>query len=97
VEHGAEGSDATELTVEAGRLDGTPGFYLADDGVGVPSAERSAVFEAGYTGADHGTGLGLAIVDRIAAAHSWTASLTESETGGARVEVRFGDTGRGDG
>jgi signal transduction histidine kinase len=96
VEHGApDDPDAAELTVEAGRLDRARGFYLADDGVGVPSAERSAVFEAGYTGTDHGTGLGLAIVDRIAVAHGWTVSLTESKTGGAHVEVRFGDTGGG--
>jgi signal transduction histidine kinase len=95
VEHGAP--DAGELLVEAGRLDGEPGFYVADDGVGVPPDERTAVFEAGYSGTDHGTGLGLAIVDRIAGAHGWAVSLTESEAGGARVEVRPGGTGGGDG
>jgi signal transduction histidine kinase len=98
VEHGTAGdggtADAGELTVEAGHLDEDHGFYLADDGVGIPPDERTAVFEAGYSGTDHGTGLGLAIVDRIARAHDWTVSLTESDAGGARVEIRFGEVER---
>jgi signal transduction histidine kinase len=61
------------------------GFYVADDGPGIPERERDAVFEQGYSG-DTGTGLGLAIVDRIAGAHGWEASITDSEAGGARFE-----------
>ncbi|MEZ3170101.1 HAMP domain-containing sensor histidine kinase [Halorubrum sp. RMP-47] len=90
IEHGAENDE--DLFIEAGRLGNEPGFYVADDGVGVPSDERTAVFEAGHSGTDHGTGLGLAIVDRIAVAHGWTVSLSESETGGARIEIRLDET-----
>jgi PAS domain S-box-containing protein len=77
VEHGGE--DVT-VTVAS-----TPeGFAVADDGAGVPPADREAVFENGYTTAEQGTGLGLSIVAEIAEAHGWEVSLTEGEQGGAR-------------
>ncbi|WP_435181550.1 sensor histidine kinase [Halorussus sp. AFM4] len=62
------------------------GFYVADDGRGVPPAERERVFEPGYSTADGNTGLGLVIVRQIAEDHGWRVSLTESESGGARFE-----------
>ena len=34
-----------------------------------------------------GTGFGLSIVSDIVAAHGWTISVTESESGGARFEI----------
>jgi signal transduction histidine kinase len=64
------------------------GFYVADDGPGVPSTERQRVFEAGYSTAREGTGFGLAIVQEVADGHGWTVRVTESESGGARFEVR---------
>nr|WP_281362342.1 ATP-binding protein [Natronomonas salina] len=79
VEHGA--ADAT-VTVDP--LDG--GFFVADDGPGIPEDERDAVLEAGYTTARSGTGLGLAIVRRIAEAHGWTVDVREGADGGARFE-----------
>jgi PAS domain S-box-containing protein len=64
------------------------GFYVADDGPGVPLGERERVFESGYTTADDGTGFGLTIVRELAMAHGWTVRLAESESGGARFEFR---------
>jgi len=78
-------------TVEAGGLPDDAGFYVADDGDGVATDARDAVFEPGYTENGDGTGLGLAIVRRIAAAHGWDVRITESAAGGARVEVWFDD------
>ena len=46
------------------------------------------MFEPGHTTADDGTGFGLAIVERIAEAHDWSVSVTESDSGGARFEFR---------
>jgi PAS domain S-box-containing protein len=81
-----------EATVVVGPLDGDggadAGFYVADDGPGVPAGEREQVFEYGHTDAEGGTGIGLAIVAEIASAHGWDVSVTESEAGGARFEVR---------
>ncbi|MFC7229442.1 PAS domain-containing sensor histidine kinase [Salinirubellus salinus] len=87
VEHGsADGS----LTVRVGPLeagaDAGAGFYVADDGPGIPAEDRDAVFAAGETTHEDGTGFGLAIVKGIAEAHGWTVELTESAAGGARFE-----------
>ena len=75
------------VTVEVGDL-GDSGFYLADDGDGIPAEQHETVFESGYTTTDGGTGFGLAIVKEIAAAHDWSVSVTESDAGGARFEFR---------
>ena len=63
------------------------GFYVADDGPGIPPEEREQVFEHGYTTDQCGTGFGLMIVDEIVSAHGWSITVTESADGGARFEV----------
>jgi len=63
------------------------GFFVADDGPGIPADKREDVLEHGYTTADEGTGLGLSIVVSIAEAHGWEIEVTESEDGGARFDV----------
>ncbi|MFB6126736.1 MAG: ATP-binding protein [Halolamina sp.] len=84
VEHGGPAA-----TVIVGRLDDEDdnGFYVADDGPGVPEDEREAVFEAGYSTGEDGTGFGLRIVGQVADAHDWTVTVTDSADGGARFEV----------
>ncbi len=77
----------TGVTVTVGDIDDASGFYVADDGPGVPEDERDTVFEAGYSTAPEGTGFGLAIVADIAAVHGWDVSVTDSESGGARFEI----------
>ncbi|MBK8259802.1 MAG: ATP-binding protein [Nannocystis sp.] len=42
---------------------------IADNGPGIPQAERERVFEAFYTRKAQGTGLGLAIVQQIVSDH----------------------------
>ena len=87
VEHGVAGdADADDVTLTVGPLDGGDGFYVADDGPGIPEAERERVFESGYTTTDDGTGFGLDIVSEIADGHGWAVSVTESADGGARFE-----------
>ena len=78
--------DEDSLTVAVGDLE-DGGFYVADDGVGVPPDERPNVFEPGYTGLSDSTGFGLSIVAEIAEAHGWELALVESTDGGARFEV----------
>jgi PAS domain S-box-containing protein len=78
-----------DVTVTVGPLD-DGGFYVADDGPGIPPEKRGDVFEHGYTTHEEGTGFGLAIVERIAEAHGWSVSLTESESGGTRFEFAVG-------
>jgi len=63
------------------------GFYVADDGPGIPEDERSDVFDAGYSTAENGTGFGLSIVKEVALAHGWDITVTRSRDGGARFEI----------
>jgi len=80
VEHAGPDATVTVGTTEAG-------FYIGDDGPGIPESDRESVFEPGVTTTDGGTGFGLAIVASIANAHDWTIRAAESESGGARFEV----------
>ena len=82
LEHGR--SDAT---IRVGSLAGRDGFFVEDDGPGVPEEDRASIFESGYTTAEEGTGFGLAIVSEIVEAHGWAILVTEGESGGARFEV----------
>ncbi|PSP48852.1 hypothetical protein BRC75_05550 [Halobacteriales archaeon QH_7_69_31] len=92
-------ADASHASGPAGDEDPTPsegltvtlgsspeGFYVADDGVGVPPEDRERVFESGYSTDEEGIGTGLAVVEDLATAHGWTVSVTESAAGGARFE-----------
>jgi PAS domain S-box-containing protein len=80
IEHGSE-----DVTVTVGTVD--DGFYVEDNGPGIPEDDREEVFEAGYSTAADGTGFGLRIVKQIAEAHGWTITVTESAVGGARFEI----------
>ncbi|MFC4405206.1 hybrid sensor histidine kinase/response regulator [Haloarchaeobius iranensis] len=72
------------LTVTVGDL--PDGFYVADDGRGIPESARDQVFETGYSTSADGTGFGLSIAEQVADAHDWSIRVTESEAGGARFE-----------
>jgi PAS domain S-box-containing protein len=80
VEHGGD-----TVTVTIGELD--DGFYVEDDGPGIPAGDADAVFEAGYSTNAEGTGFGLSIVQRIAEAHEWDVRATRGSDGGARFEI----------
>ncbi|WP_324661982.1 sensor histidine kinase [Haloarcula sediminis] len=99
VEHGStssqsESEDAIErggayLTIRVGEMAG--GFYVADNGSGIPPAKRDAVLDDGYSTRDGKGGLGLAIVQRIVEAHDWEIDVTESSEGGTRFEITGAD------
>mgnify|MGYP006290001387 CR=1 FL=1 len=63
------------------------GFFVEDDGSGIPPDERDRVFEVGYTTDPNGTGFGLNIVSEVASAHGWEVAVTEGSRGGTRFEV----------
>jgi len=84
--------DDAGVTVTVGVLDG--GFYVADDGPGVPASERDVVFEPSHSTTEEGTGFGLTIVREIVEAHGWKITVAESEDGGARFEITGVDLDR---
>ena len=89
IEHGGD-----DVAVRVGTLPDESGFYVADDGSGIPETVREQVFEQGFSTGDAGTGLGLSIVSRIVDAHGWEIDVRESDAGGDRFEVRT-ETRRG--
>jgi PAS domain S-box-containing protein len=87
-----------DVTVSVGPIEGMPtttragdtarfGFYVEDDGPGIPEDERDDVFEPGYTTSEDGTGFGLAIVEQVALAHGWDIRVIDGLDGGARFEI----------
>jgi GAF domain-containing protein len=80
VEHGGDA-----VTVTVGGL--PDGFFVADDGEGLPGGDHGRLFESGVSTAPDGTGFGLAIVADVAEAHGWSVSVGESDAGGARFEI----------
>lgn len=80
IEHG--GDDVAVIVVEM-----DDGFYVADDGPGIPAEERDDVFNVGYSEKEGGTGFGLSIVKEIVDAHGWEVRVAESADGGTRFEI----------
>lgn len=92
VEHGG-----TSVHVEVGPLesderssDDPVGFFVEDDGPGIPESAHESVLEPGYTTDEDGTGLGMHIATNIVDAHDWGLTVTTGRTGGARIEVHYG-------
>lgn len=71
------------VTVRVGDSEG--GFYVEDDGQGIPESEQDDIFALDYS-TTGGSGFGLAIVKQIAEAHGWTVRVSEGSNGGARFE-----------
>jgi signal transduction histidine kinase len=90
VEHGsATDQPATgepSVTVTVGTTE--TGFYVEDDGPGIPDDEKVRVFDQGFTTDTDGTGFGLYIVQALAEAHGWSVSVADAEREtGARFEI----------
>lgn len=82
VEHGGE-----DVQVWIGPLEDSDGFYVEDDGPGIPESNRSEIFDWNFSTKEGGTGIGMRSVQQICDAHEWNISVTESESGGARFEI----------
>jgi len=79
IEHGGD-----DVTIRVGAIENN-GFYVEDDGPGIPEEKREAVFDSGFTTNRDGTGFGLAIVKEIVEAHGWTVSVADSDDEGCTL------------
>ncbi|SMO90021.1 PAS domain-containing protein [Halorubrum cibi] len=83
IEHGE-----TPVTVQIGELD--DGFYIEDNGPGIPEENREQVFEQGFSTKESGdgTGMGMASVRQIVLALGWRIDITGAdELDGVRFEI----------
>jgi len=78
LDDGGESPDARETA---------SGFYVEDDGPGIPDERKEEVLNHGFTTSEDGTGFGLTIVNDVASAHGWDLALADGEDGGLRVEL----------
>ncbi len=80
------------VDVSAGLDDGRPFLAVADNGPGIPAAERERVFDRFYrlpANREPGSGLGLAVVKAIAGRHGAAVRLADAPGGGLAVRVTF--------
>jgi signal transduction histidine kinase len=73
------------VTVSALRRDGAVELRVADDGAGVPAADRQRVFEPGFSSGLDGAGLGLPLARRLARAAGGDVELADGDPGACFV------------
>jgi two-component system nitrogen regulation sensor histidine kinase NtrY len=62
---------------------------VADNGVGIPEADRGRIFEPYFSTKEHGTGLGLAIVKRIVEDHNGFVRAYANQPRGTKVVIEL--------
>ncbi|UCF91131.1 MAG: histidine kinase, partial [Desulfobacterales bacterium] len=68
------------------------GFWVEDNGPGIPRAHKDKIFEPFFTTREKGTGLGLAIVHQIVENHNgeiWMESPPSGKNHGCRFIIRI--------
>jgi signal transduction histidine kinase len=91
---GGLASDGGEIAVRVTRKGEWAMLTVADQGLGIPAADRSRIFErfqrgrnvAGYV---PGSGVGLAGVRHVVEQHGGTVSVESREGGGSKFTVRL--------
>ena len=85
----AEGATRIEVAAAVDRNEGL--ISVADDGAGVPVADRSSLFDRFRRGParGEGSGLGLSVVRALAEAHGGSAELESGPAGGVRAVIRL--------
>ncbi len=85
------GGDPPTIVVETRRdaVNGVARVIVADNGPGIPSADREKLFMPYYSTKRRGSGLGLAIVRRIVAEHGGAIDVQNNEPRGTRFVIEL--------
>ena len=94
LKYGVAAGGASEVLVSVTRRDGICRLVIADNGPGIPEAQRERVFERFYrldsSRTKPGSGLGLSLVQAIARLHGGAVHI-EDGAPGLRVVIEFPD------
>jgi two-component system nitrogen regulation sensor histidine kinase NtrY len=80
---------AIDLETEHDRANNLVRIVVADNGPGIPAAEREKLFLPYYSTKQRGSGLGLAIVRRIVAEHGGSIGVTDNTPRGTRFAIEL--------
>ncbi len=79
--------ESRSIRVTTGRERGRPFVRVADNGRGIPRADRPHIFRLFFTTRRNGSGLGLPIARQIVRAHGGTISVRSREGAGTTVTI----------
>ncbi len=77
------------VTLAARRAGGGVELSVSDEGVGIPEALQSRVFDLHFTTKDDGTGIGLAVVQQIVRLHGGRIRLRSAPGEGTQVTLEL--------
>jgi len=80
---------AIDIETEHDRANSVVRIVVADNGPGIPAAEREKLFLPHYSTKQRGSGLGLAIVRRIVAEHGGSIAVTDNAPRGTRFAIEL--------
>ena len=80
---------AIDIETEHDRTNNVVRIVVADNGPGIPAAEREKLFLPYYSTKQRGSGLGLAIVRRIVAEHGGSIAVTDNTPRGTRFAIEL--------
>jgi two-component system, NtrC family, nitrogen regulation sensor histidine kinase NtrY len=80
---------AIDIETEHDRAANVARIIVADNGPGIPAAEREKLFLPYYSTKQRGSGLGLAIVRRIVAEHGGSIAVTDNTPRGTRFAIEL--------
>jgi two-component system nitrogen regulation sensor histidine kinase NtrY len=84
-----EGQGSVTVTCTHDDASGKARIEVADDGPGIPPADRDRLFEPYFSRREGGTGLGLAIVSAIANDHGGSVRMRDNTPRGSIFEMEF--------
>jgi two-component system nitrogen regulation sensor histidine kinase NtrY len=82
-----EGTGEVIVNVSYDRENEMVRIEVADNGIGIPSYDKSRVFEPYFSTKKHGTGLGLAIVNTIIHDHNGFIDIQDNQPRGTRFII----------
>ena len=80
---------AIDIETEHDRAGSMVRIVVADNGPGIPAAEREKLFLPHYSTKQRGSGLGLAIVRRIVAEHGGSIAVSDNTPRGTRFAIEL--------